>query len=125
MKNIEMVKTAVCEYVNAHPGTSYVELERLFDKLGYDYHGEAVSCTTEYENIVFWSGWSFEAFDIIHELVREGKIRREPCQQLIYLIDGKALSLPICTGKARDLRRECWLPTVFNAGKGKIENNQS
>ena len=40
------------------------------------------------------------------------KIEMEPCELLIYLVDGKRLKLPILN-KPADAKELCWLPVSF------------
>lgn len=55
------------------------------------------------------------AFDVFGELIEEGKIHREPTQLLTYLIDGKALDMPLVK-RFWQYKTDHWLPTVFCIG---------
>lgn len=109
------VKQAVLDYIRTHPGTSYVELEGVFEEVGYSYQGGLEIFSTENEAVIFWSGWNEKACEIIAGLMKDGKIEREPCHPYIYLIDGKMLRIPILKGNPCRVKRPHWLPCVFNA----------
>lgn len=93
MKKDEM-KTKVLEYIERNDHVSYAELEWLFEQNDYDYKGELDALSERCEHVVFWTGWQQEAYDMLGELISEGKVHREPTTFLTYLIDGKTLLLP-------------------------------
>lgn len=109
------MKKTITEYICKNKAVSYVELERLFEKYGYDYKGEMMSCSDKNDNVVFWTGWNSKAFNLIGELIKENKIHREPCQPFIYLIDGKCLSFPIVKNNTK-YKTIHWLPCIFVSG---------
>lgn len=111
----ETVKNAVYNYIKANPGTSYAELERIFKKHNFEYKGDLTLLSDKSDHVIFWSGWNAAATNIIATLIDEKRISREPCQTLIYLIDGAALTLPILKGNWRKLKKDHWLPCVFVA----------
>lgn len=111
----EQIKAEVLAYIKEHPGTSYVEIEQVFDRCGFDWKGELESYAGANEAIVFWVGWNIEAFKIIDELMREKLIDRDPCQALIYLVDGKAPNYPQLRGRPEKVKRPHWLPCTFKA----------
>ena len=112
------MKKMITEYIRKNKAVSYVELERLFEKSGYEYKGGMMSCSDKNDNVVFWSGWNSQAFNLIGELIKENKIHREPCQPFIYLIDGKAPTYPVVKSNA-NFKTLHWLPCVFMPGAGK------
>ena len=113
--NKNEISAVISDHIKSHPGTSYAELENVFNDNGFDFRGDKEACSEVNENVIFWSGWSEEAFEIIAGLIKSGKIERIPCQPYIYLIDGKALTLPILKGDPNRIKRPHWLPCVFNA----------
>lgn len=117
MKKEEM-KTEVLGYICKNDSVSYVELQRLFEEMGYEYEGELMSCSGQCEHVVFWSGWSAETFDIVGELLHDGLIHLEPASFLVYVIDGGALALPLVK-KAAPYKTDHWLPVVFVKGPDK------
>lgn len=107
------IKSEVLKYIQSNPGTSYVEIERLFEAKEFDYNGSFDICSNQNKNIVFWSGWNTEAINVLSELKREMKIIEKAASQLIYFIDGKVLDLPLVTG-AYNYKTRHWLPITFN-----------
>ena len=71
---------------------SYAELEWLFEQNDYDYKGNLDALSERCEHVVFWTGWKKEAYDMLGELISEGKAHRKPTPFLTYLIDGKHCS---------------------------------
>lgn len=113
MNNTEM-KSIALEYIRKNNGTSYVELERLFEKHGYDYIGNIETVSDKNSNVVFWSGWNRQAFEILADLMKEKQIEREPCKLIVYIIDGKGLNYPVLK-RANNINNNHWLPCVFNS----------
>lgn len=70
------------------------ELEWLFEQNDYDYKGNLDALSERCEHVVFWTGWKKEAYDMLGELISEGKAHRKPTPLFTYLIDGKTLLLP-------------------------------
>ena len=93
--NREEMKKVVLDYINKNDSVSYAELQWLFQQKKYDYKGDVMSCSEVCEHVVFWSGWNEDTYNMMGELMQEGRIHREPTVFLTYLIDGGALSLPI------------------------------
>lgn len=64
--------------------------------------------------VVLWSGVSDAAIDVIEELWKKDKIiEMEPCQKMIYFLDGILLDLPIFTPEPSDAER--WCPVIFRS----------
>lgn len=120
----EDMKEKVLEYIRKNETASYAELERYFDRCGYDWQGALEWYSEENPNVVFWSGWNEEAFTILTELQEEGKIENAPCSTLVYLIDGRMLTLPVVR-QARQYKTLHWLPVVYQVRKGKASGGQS
>lgn len=111
----EEVKQRVLDYITRNSGTTYAEIERVFNMNGYPFKGNLLSCSNRCENVVLWSGWTKDAFLIISDLLESGLIHREPCRTLLYMIDGKALTFPVVK-RFMQYKTPHWLPTVFIAG---------
>lgn len=109
------IKQTVLDYINRNDSVSYAELEWLFEQKGYDYKGELMACSDQNKHVVFWSGWSQEAFDLIGELIGDGLIHRVPADPLVYLIDGRGLRLPVVK-RFIPYKTDHWLPAVFQMG---------
>lgn len=116
MTDKERAKELVLEYIRNHKGTSFVEIENLFERNNYDYKGDYAPSSNKFSNVVYWIGWKEEASDILAELEEENKICRGYAKHtyMIYLIDGKVPSLPVAK-QMRDYKALHWLPCVFNA----------
>ena len=111
------IQDQVLQYVVDKPGASFVNIEELFDSLGYDYKGDQLIYTGERnENVIVWAGWKAEAWDIVNELLKEGKIKPEQVPVWVYFVDGKALSFPIVKGNYK-YKKEHWLPVTFSPVK--------
>ena len=114
MKKDEM-KTKVLEYIEQNDHVSYAELEWLFEQNDFDYKGNLDSLSGVCDHVVFWTGWNQEAYDMLGELISEGKVHREPTPLLTYLIDGQTLSLPQVR-RGTQYKTDHWLPAVFCKG---------
>lgn len=113
--NRKEVKQKIKEYIWKNNHVSYVELEQFMDEIGYDYKGDYTILSEKSDHVVFWSGWSQEAIDLMNELGEEELIHKEPAQFLVYLLDGGGLDMPIVK-TYREYKRDHWLPIVFCKG---------
>lgn len=114
MDKKQLSKT-IYEYIAANKDASYVEIQRVFENKGFDYRGDREAIAGTNENIVFWSGWNDEAFQIIDDLIKSGKIERVPCHFIVYLIDGCCLTYPILRSSPKKIKSPHWIPCVFRA----------
>lgn len=110
------IKKEVLAYIAKNAGTSFVELERLFERQHYDYRGDKHFTVAGYDNVWLWAGWNSAAFDIIAELMNEKSIKTTETTTLLYVVDGKGLDLPLVK-QARDYREPHWLPVTFSVNK--------
>lgn len=108
------VKQAVLNYIQSHGGVTYVVIEKIFDRMGYDWQDDYEMRLPGHDNIVLWSGWSPEAFQIVGDLMHEKTIEPNQTSIFVYLADGKALPFPIAK-KIFQYKKPRWLPIVFNA----------
>ncbi len=111
----EDMKRIVLDYINKNESASYAELEWLFEQNGYDYKGNLMSCSQQCEHVVFWDGWTAEAFDMMAELLHEGVVHRAPAHTLRYLMDGAALNIPQVR-RAIQYKTDHWAPVIFVKG---------
>lgn len=112
--NREEMKQIIYDYVKAKQNVSYVELENLFERYEYPYEGNIIYKQADNE-VMLWDGWTEDAFAMIAELVKEGRLVQEPCNVLVYAIDGKMKRCPIPT-KNQKYKTLHWVPTVFCTG---------
>lgn len=113
----QTLKKSVLEYIRKTGDVSYAELQRLFNRLGFDYRGDLEIYSPINENVILWCGWNREAIEIMNELKSENLVEQEPVQLLVYIIDGAALRLPLVK-RAVNYKTPHWLPLVFRAVKG-------
>ena len=121
MKKEEMKQRAL-EYIERNDHVSYAELEWLFEQNDYDYKGNMDALSDACEHVVFWTGWQQEAYDMLAELISEGKVHRKPTPFLTYLIDGKTLLLPQVK-RGTQYKTAHWLPAVFCKGPSGSRDN--
>lgn len=114
---MENLKKEIIKFVKTHPGTSYVELERLFDDLKFDWKGDLAICESNNEMLIFWINWNRQAIEVIKELEKEKRIIRKPCSALIYAIDGRLLNFPIAKQSVK-YKHPHWLPMQFSVVRG-------
>lgn len=110
---ITAVKAAICDYVKRNPGTSFVEIEKIFDEHGFDYKGNKALQSSVSPYIVFWINWNDEAIKILMQLIKERSIKLMPSNKLVYFCDGKSLNIPLYKGQAHLLKSERWAPCEF------------
>lgn len=119
----ENIKRKILEYIKSNGSVSYAELEYLFEKIGYNYQGSLLTCSDMDRNVIFWGGWNENAIALIGEMISENSIKRQPCDFIIYLIDGKTMNFPLVK-KYKKYKSMHWLPCVFNAvqsnSKGEV-----
>lgn len=108
----DLVKKAVLEYIKDHPGTSYVNIESLFDELGFEWKGDYMSTLPGYPSVVLWGGWNQEALAVISDLLNEKLIERVATHIVVYMVDGKGLTLPIAR-TLRHYKTPRWMPIVY------------
>lgn len=106
------VALKVLEYIQENPGTSYAEIERVFEEAGFDYEGEFEIYVDE--NVIFWTGWNEKAIKIMIELQQTGLVSKEPADLAVYLIAGKCLQLPLVVD-IQQFSTPHWLPVAFVA----------
>lgn len=110
---MEQIKNAILDYIKTHEGTSYVEIEGLFTRLGFEWRGDFQLCSEKCSNVIYWTGWNKEAVQILNSLQEDKSIHKVPTEPLIYLIDGKSINLPLVKS-FKQYKQPHWLPVVFN-----------
>lgn len=111
------LKQLILNYIETHAGTTFVELERLFERNDIKYKGDYEYTAKDDENHVFWTGWQECYFKLIAELVKDGLIEKHYTQPLIYYIDGKALTLPVAKSPCKK-KKPYWMPISFSLAGG-------
>ncbi|MDS3872185.1 pathogenicity island protein [Staphylococcus hominis] len=120
--NQPRLKDKIFEYIKKHDGTTFVEIERIFDEYSFDYKGEGAYTSGSNEKVIFWIGWNQAAFNLIADLKQDALIKMSVCSPLIYMIDGKSLKLPIA--KSKNIKTDHWLPVTFSINKEDIKNER-
>jgi hypothetical protein len=111
----EAAQAALLGRITRFPGTSFVELERVLDRLDYPYEGDRV--LEVHGNIVLWSGWTDDAAELVLELARDGRVHFNPTSPLTYMADGKMLRLPIAKRPPKNgYKTPRWAPCTIEAG---------
>lgn len=54
--NKNQLKSEILEYIKAHAGTSFVEIEHVFEENNFDYKGDGAYTSGQHPNVVFWIG---------------------------------------------------------------------
>lgn len=106
------IKNIIRDYVYENDMTSFVEIERIFDKHGFDFKGDLSMRSSVKSQAVFWDGWNDDAITLIHELMADRTIIMDVCQPITYLIDGGGLNLPI--PKSSNFKKPHWIPVAFS-----------
>jgi len=109
---MESIKTRIHEHIKRNPATTFAELSDRIE----GFNGELCVHVPDYPNIVLWVKVSAEAVQAILELHQEKKIKTIPSTALVYLMDGKGLTLPIAR-QARQYKKPHWSPVVFSVIK--------
>lgn len=112
----EEIERRVFDKLNDRNGTSFVEIEEIFERNGFDYNGNQLICTTvsAEHNIFFWAGWNEEAIRIFNNAHKRSNAEYIPTSHLLYVMDGKVPNFPIAK-QARKYKEWHWLPVVLSA----------
>ncbi len=54
--NRNRMKQIILEYIKRHEGTSFVEIEQLFEDNHFNYKGNGAYSSGQHQNVIFWSG---------------------------------------------------------------------
>ena len=98
----------IFNYIKAKPGTTFAEIEWIFERNGFDYEGD-LGIVGEYENLILWGGWNKEAYSVFEELITNYQIVQEPVDKLMYVIDGNFLPLPVAK-RYQKRAKPAWYP---------------
>jgi hypothetical protein len=109
----DILKYKIIDYVREHPGTSFVEIERVFEKCGFDFDGERGIYSPLFPNIVLWGNWNSAACGVVKSLLNDGILVPVPTTALTYIIDGKMPDFPIAETLCAYTTTH-WLPVTFS-----------
>jgi hypothetical protein len=99
-------------------GVTFVELKSISGFAG------DLTLKLDGKNIVLWDGISEEASKQIIDLWEQRKIIMEPASELIYLLDGGYLDLPVARSDKK-YKKAHWLPVVFNAQTQALQKTEA
>lgn len=116
--NKSNIKKYIYDYICVNDATSFVEIERLFEKYDFKYKGDYSQTGSKTPHVIFWIGWNKSAIEVIQELLAEEKIYMEACEPIIYAIDGVTIDLPI--PKKANFTKPHWIPVAFSSEKSKL-----
>ena len=100
------------DYITKNRGTSYVNLQDVAEKAGYEVHGDNASTHEQYPNVIFWAGISDVFADAIASLYNNEQIKHRPASLLVYMVDGRTLKFPLVK-KLKDYKTPHWCPVVL------------
>lgn len=112
----EKIEQAIYEYIASHNETSFLEIEHLFESIGYDYHGDKDVRSADRQGVVFWALWKREATEAIVSVVKRPEVKMHATSILTYMVDGGYLNMPLVESK-RPYKRLHWQPVVFDLEK--------
>lgn len=108
---------AVVQHILDEQGVSVVEVKRMLEAQGVSVSGDLM-LYWPYSPVAIWAGASQELSDVLGRLIADDRIEISTTQNLIYLIDGEALTLPLANPKSvlrqHPYKSDRWLPIVFN-----------
>jgi len=121
LKGIVTMKTKTIEhelynFIREHDATSFVELESLFKRIGYDYQGEREIGIKSLGNVVLWSGWSADAVKIFDNVMKLPDVGIMTVSPLIYFMDGAVPQLPVVK-RDQSYKHPHWLPIAFTVNR--------
>ena len=76
-------------------GLTFADVDKIFEKNNFDYQGNIKLTDDLNDNVVYWSDWNKEAYDLFQEYMFKYDLRIFPTSVLAYLSSGKGLDLPI------------------------------
>jgi len=106
-----ILKDAILNKIAGTIGTSFAELGNI-DGFRAERGDQAME---------MWPGVTKAAAEAMDDLLRERRIEMSPCEALVYMIDGKAMTIPQVGRKLRQYKSPRWLPVTFNAVRGKAK----
>lgn len=129
MENVDHTKTHIrctdaiavrlTDYVRDHDHVTFAQLADDFPEFR-DGEFNIVHEGPKHGNIVLWTGMTEAATEAYAMAVRSGRVTAGPTSPMTYLLDGRALRLPIAKA-ARHYKALRWLPVILrpgpNAGK--------
>lgn len=122
-KNFGVIKDKAYEYIKFHQGTSFVELEKFMtaNRFVDESYGNVTQALPNNENVILWATKNALVLAAYAALTEEKKIHVTGAGEmatLCYLIDGKALTLPIAKDPRKQYKTPHWAPITFSSTEG-------
>lgn len=111
------------DYILAHPGTSFIELERVYEaETGQSAEGNYAMDIAPH--LCIWANVSKDFVDFVNAIKASLLAYAYPTSVLTYVIDGKMLRMPIAQRVPKNgYKADHWIPTVFYPkGEGPLNN---
>ena len=112
-RDVNFIKREILEQLETTHDLSFTHLE-------YQFHVEQENDMVytwgpkEYPNISYWETTNKAIRDAVSELDAEKKIKLEPCNVFLYMIDGGRLNLPVVKRIPKNGYKEPhWLPVLI------------
>ena len=109
------ISNVIFDYIKTKHYVSFVEIENIFLKSGFEYRGNLAIQHPSMSNVVVWIDWNQEAVDVIREVIDMG-VHYVPTAVLTYLTDGKVLDLPVARTR-KDFKKMHWVPVAFECDR--------
>lgn len=103
----------IVEYIAEYGHTSFAEMLRIIESHDINREGDTCLSLPEYPNIILWAGLSDEAADVLDAVMMTPGMVRKPSSQLVYLIDGLLLRMPIAK-RIHAYKKPHWLPITLS-----------
>lgn len=112
--NKEYIKNFIMDYLSFSHVACFAELELLFECLGVDYTGDKI-VGDKNRNLIYWSGLSVLADDVLHELEQANKIAYVPGYnaETVYKQYGVNYDMPIAKDPNKKYKAPHWLPVLI------------
>ena len=106
------IEDKILKYIDNHDYVTYRELEVFFENSGIDWKGNLEIYSVVCDNVIFWSGWNEKVVSALLSLQSQGKIEKEPCDVITYILDGSVMKFPVVK-KNINYKTPHWLPIIF------------
>jgi hypothetical protein len=103
--NTKEMATKIVETVSSYVCITFAE---LVDILGEEARGDRVLSLPSSPNVILWSGVSAMFIDALN--IVKDQLTPDPCNEIIYMMDGCAPTLPLFKKKYLGTDKECWAP---------------
>ena len=114
---VEKLTKEIADYVTLMDHVTFAELNK-FEGFEGDYFISTIQA--DEKNIFLWSRLSEEAAEALSVLLKKDTFHYEPCNPLIYFLDGACSSAPVAK-RVRAYKKPHWLPVVLVKGPDPLE----